>query len=1251
MQKNPHFLRRLRRFIFYSMAAGIVLLAVLMSVLRVVVSEADSWRMELQQLGADYLERQIYIEALDARLDGLTPVLVLKNVRLMSTDGKTELLSFSEATLELDIIGSIKAQAFIPTEFTIQGAEFTVVRHRDRSFSFQGMELKNTADITGDTDRSDELTDWLFQRADLNVRDSTVIWIDQASDQPELRLEKVNIHLHNDGNHHQLKASLELPETLGRSFDFALDARGKVAAKLSDWRGKLYLHGNGVHVARLGIIPAIHDYRLLGGVADFELWGEWNRSRVERLSGELTAYNLDIRHPDMGKPLKLKLLGGLFDYRFGNDDWALNINRFHFVNGQGAWPETNISIYQRSQSSSNYKLTQVQTDRFRLENLSNLLLGAAVLSKEQTDLLMSMQPSADVENFLFRFSDNPNNHEIKLQARFFQLGFQPWKKIPGVHGLNGELSGNHEQMLLNVNSDYAVFNFPELFRDPLKISSLSGVFAAQRYRQGWQLSTDSLLLKNEDIETHSSVLLDIPDNAASPFMDLQVHFKNGNAARASSYYPVGIMSQGLVDWLDRGIVSGRIIQGGAVFQGRLGDFPFKQNEGQLRVEFEADDARIDYLAGWPAVHDAQLNAVFSERGMDIQSDAGRILDSRLSATTIRIEDFQYPDLAITGEVKGEVKDALRFLVESPIQPQAKSLIDSFHYHGSSQVDLDLSIPLDDEVEKTQPLAVKGRVHLRDAELLMLDDLIDISAINGTISFTENSQSATGIRARIMGGEATLDVRTGDKEEGRPVIIAAKGTIDSQHLAQKFGLPAHAQVNGITDWRGSLTIPRDIQGKTVMPVLRIQSLLNGVEVNLPPPLAKAKEEQRDTLLEVRFGNDGQTMLYTRLLNYFSGAVVLNTNSTPMQPLKAYIHFGAGEGRMPETDSLRLSGSLSMFRLAPWIDALKQGRDEVTRSFVSLPLVFDMTSLQLAPVGDKPDSAPSKQPPLKLDADLFPLIQGSIERLSYDDVLIGRIDIRTSRLKLRKGIRLDSLSLQGEQLNMQASGEWVQWPNRDSSSMEVKLDSPDLGKMLSSLGFSAIFEGGKTTLGGTLYWPDTPMGVSLSGIEAKLKYTVKDGSIISVEPGAGRLLGLFSLAALPRRLMLDFSDAFGEGLHFDSIEGELDIHDGSVFMENNLMKSPLATIFISGRTGLVKRDFDQLVTVNPRGGDALTAVAGGMIFGPQIGAAILLIQKILGNELKDVTAIRYKVTGSWEKPVITRLDKPKTDESSSLEEDEF
>lgn len=1249
MQKKPHYLRRLSRFIFYSIAAIVVFLAVLMSVLRTVVSEADSWCIDLEQLASRYLERQVSIEALDARLDGIIPVLVLKNVHLMSTNGKRELFSFKEAQLKLDIIDSIKTRTLVPAEFTIQGAQITVIRHKDGRFSFKGMKLKNPGEAANDTPGSDEFLDWLLQRTDLRVQDSTITWIDLAHEQPKLTLKNVNIHLYNHGEHHQLKASLKLPEALGRSFELALDAWGKADLKPSQWRGKLYLHGDGVHLARLKMMPVIRHYRLLGGVTDFELWGEWNKGRLKRLSGDLNAYNLSVGHPDMPQPLKIKLLGGLFDYHLADSGWTLDINRFHFMDGQGSWPETNISLQHQNQTSSHDSVTRIQADRFRLENVSSLLVHSRLLSKQQTQMLASMAPSADVEDFRIRFSDNPDRSGIGLHARFSQLGFHPWKDIPGVHGLSGDIRTEHKRIMLRMNSDYAVFNLPSLFREPLKISALSGTVNLQRYGQGWQLSTDNLLLQNEDIETHSRVLLDIPDNAASPFMDLQVRVKNANVAHAYRYYPVHIMSRDLVNWLDHGLVAGRIVQGEVIFQGRLSDFPFRHHEGQFQVKFEAKDALIDYFDGWPAVHDAHLYATFTGLGMEIQADAGRILDSRLSSTNINIDDFRHSNLSITGEVNGTLKDALRFLVESPIQPQAKSLIDSFHYRGKSRIELDLSIPLSEEVSKTRPQAIDGKVHLDNAEVLMLDDLVDITAINGNIDFTQNGQSATGIRARIMGGKTLLDIRMGDK--GGTTIVEAKGKIDSHHLAQKFGLPTSVPIKGMTDWRGSLTIPGKAQAKKAVPVLRIQSQLEGVKINLPQPLGKTKNERRDTSLEVHFEHAGRTKLYARSKGYVSGSVVLDTESKSIRPLKAYIHFGAGEGHLPDSRGLLVSGSLSMFSLTPWLDALG-GDNKARHAFVSLPLIFDMASLQLAPVADKPVSAATRKPSVTLDADLFPLIQGSINKLSYDDVKLGRLVIHTSRLKFPKGIHLDSLSLKGKQLTMQASGKWLQWPNRDLSSMQVKLDSPDLGKMLSSLGFSAIFKGGKTTLEGSLHWPGSPMGIGLSNIKSKLKYTVEDGSIINVEPGTGgRLLGLFSLAALPRRLMLDFSDIFGKGLHFDSINGNLDIHDGSAFMDNDLMKSPMAYISVSGRTGLVKRDFDQLITVRPRGGDALTAVAGGMLFGPQIGAAILLVQKLLGNELKDGTGIRYKVTGSWEKPVITRLDKLKTAEGPSSDDDEF
>ena len=1219
-----------------------MLFAVFMSLLRVVVSQADSWRLELEELGRQALERQVHIEALDARLAGLSPVLVLKNVRLLGLDGRTTLFSFREGTLGVDIIASLGQGHIVPAEFTIQGARLSILRQRDGRFSVRGIALEEPGGEAGD---SDEFIAWLLQRANLNISDSTVIWIDQQRGQPPLRLEKVNLHIHNDDDHHQLKASLDLPRALGRRFELALDVHGNIDMPLPRWRGRIYLKGSGLHPLRFGELPPVRDYRLRDGLLDLELWADWREGRLAHLSGEAAAYNLALHHPGMASPLKLKLLSGLFDYRAQAGGWALAIEGLRLVDEQGAWPETGLRI--RRSGAADAGGLQVQADHFRLEDLARLLLRGRLLDAGQSEMLAQLAPSGDVADFHLSLPLAKDGGLPVVAGRFSQLGIHPWQGIPGLHGLNGELGSSADgRFSLRLDSRFALFDAPELFRAPLRFTGLSGILLARRRGQGWQFSCADLQLETEDIGVSASLLLDVPDDGSSPFLDLQARFRDGNVARTSRYLPAKIMSAGLVDWLDRGLAGGRIRKGGVVFQGRLADFPFPRGEGQLRVSFEADNARINYLPGWPAIHDAHLHARFSERGMRIEADRGRIFSSRLSDTVVAIEDFRHARLDIRGKVKGEVKDALRFLVESPIQPQAKPVLDSMACAGASEVELELVIPLGDDVQPART-TVRGQVRLRDASLRMLDDQIDISGINGSIGFSRTRQWAQGIQARIMGGEARVDIETEDGDPGALLIIA-RGRVDSGHLARSFGLPAHALISGETDWRGELSIPRRA---SIPPRLQIRSQMKGVAIDLPAPLGKPADERRDSLLEVEFGRDGQTRIYARSKDHVSGAVMLDTEAEPMRPTRAYLHFGPGEGYLPGSDSLRLSGSLKMFRLSPWVEALKQGREEVTGSFVSLPLVFDMDTLQFAAVEDSGESAAAPEETTYFDADRVPLIQGTIRNLQYDDVSIGQIGIATSRLPLRKGIRLDSLTLRGSDLELRAEGEWVQWPNRDFTSLDLGLTSPNLGSMLSALGFSAILEGGETRVDGRIYWPDSPMGVHLSNIESQLKYRIEDGAITRVEPGAGRLLGLFSLAALPRRLMLDFSDAFGKGLHFDSIEGKLEIRDGSVFMDDNRMQSPLANIFISGRTGLVDREFDQLITVMPKGGDALTAVAGGMIFGPQIGAAILLVQKMLGKGLEDVTAIRYKITGSWEEPQITRLDQPKPAATDATEEDDF
>ena len=87
---------------------------------------------------------------------------------------------------------------------------------------------------------------------------------------------------------------------------------------------------------------------------------------------------------------------------------------------------------------------------------------------------------------------------------------------------------------------------------------------------------------------------------------------------------------------------------------------------------------------------------------------------------------------------------------------------------------------------------------------------------------------------------------------------------------------------------------------------------------------------------------------------------------------------------------------------------------------------------------------------------------------------------------------------------------------------------------------------------------------------------------------------------------------------------------------VIKGPAAQISITGRTGLRAKDYDQEVLVVPHIGNSLPVI-GAVVGGPIGAAAGLAVQGILGQGLNKIRSVRYHVTGSWDKPVMTLVEK--------------
>lgn len=258
----------------------------------------------------------------------------------------------------------------------------------------------------------------------------------------------------------------------------------------------------------------------------------------------------------------------------------------------------------------------------------------------------------------------------------------------------------------------------------------------------------------------------------------------------------------------------------------------------------------------------------------------------------------------------------------------------------------------------------------------------------------------------------------------------------------------------------------------------------------------------------------------------------------------------------------------------------------------------------------------------------------------DLRLGEARLGEARLETwptAKGMHIEQLRALSKRVQITASGDWNGTATDSRTHMRINFAAEDLGAMLGAFGYKGLVHGGKTRDQLDASWPGSPSALSLATMDGTLKIQVNDGRIPEASsPGVGRLLGLVSLADLPRRLTLDFGDVFGKGLAFDSITGDFQLANGNATTSNLAIEGPSANINITGRTGLRARDYDQQMLVVPHVGNSLPVV-GAVVGGPIGAAAGFAVQGLLGKGLNKAASARYRITGSWDDPKMTLIEK--------------
>lgn len=567
------------------------------------------------------------------------------------------------------------------------------------------------------------------------------------------------------------------------------------------------------------------------------------------------------------------------------------------------------------------------------------------------------------------------------------------------------------------------------------------------------------------------------------------------------------------------------------------------------------------------------------------------------------------------------------------------------------------------------------VDLRNARMTLEGaERIELENMSGGLHFY-GAHDETKIRSKTL--KAVLR-RAADKTMERPLEleiqradaglrVRAQGLVDLAELLSVGGeggaLPdiQGPLITGEAQWEGEWLSP-DSGEETI----RLKSDLRGAEVRLPAPFALRAEQSRH--LDFKKVGERYSLHYGKGEDAVRASVSLAAGKQPV----GNIHLGAGKPA-PADGQLRIRGRVpGAVRMEQWLALADDGdgREAPENLDMALTLatvwyagrriedmqlrlnsdpggwVFRFESTPLKGIWLKQTKSRLKIKHLDMPEIAEDKKQGSAPATPPDipamdlEIETARIgDYQISGLTSRIEPVEDGLSIAGMRFSMYEhdvalDGLWTKF-GRDGVRSEIsyEVQGEDFGAFLKEIGLLDSVRGGQGVISGRFSWRAPPWDFQLTEAAGNVRLDLEDGRLSQAELGVGRVVGLFNIASIIRRINLDFKDVFNEGLSFDTMRGRVKIKDGDATVSDLRIDGLSSRIRIDGRTGLVARDYDQRMQVVVKLREGLPLV-GALVAGPLAAIGVYLVDKVtdVSSMIDDVATLEYRIKGTWDEPVI-------------------
>ncbi len=1276
---------RLSRWASWSLVTLLVLSAIVITSLRIALPHLSHFQKEITQWVSQQTDLNISVSGVSGYWHNAHPYISLQHLNVDLPDGSKASFSVDNVDLELDIFHSLVQRQWVVSKLNISNLDLDISSLNLLS-AFQNEDKIQEDEGNSDTDEFVRTLDNIF----LHQLDRVVISgssIHYRSFLDEKRTLLINqLKWVNTGHNHRAEGNVSIAETGLNSLD--VNAEFADNGSFKDINGEFYVNANHVAVA-----PWLTHYlKKQVGISEGEVnFDGWVTLRNSQPVKGLVALKPSSFKWGKNNAHELYINQGLIELFPTANGVRATGREFDIRTDKTLWPELHINLDWQKNKQVDLNINQVE--------IASLLPFAELvpdLNTNKNNGLFSLNPSGLLTDL--RMSYSPSG-QYKYSASLTNGSMHQWELLPEVHKFNADIYGAPDKVIIQANLKDDVLPYGDVFQAPLNIKDGYTNFVWQKQNIGWSLWSDKVSVITPDLQAIGAFRLDFP-SGESPFLSFYTEVDVSHAGETWRYLPTRALGSQLTDYLSAAIQDGHTKTAKLIWYGPLKSFPYEHHNGVFQVWVPLKNGKFKFDPHWPAVDELNINLLFENDALNFEADSAKLQNANVSYIKGSIAHLNADGvLSIDAKVAGSGPDVHRYMLETPLADSVGAALTTLKVTGNVNSQLKLAIPL---TSKKQPRAwgwatlKNNSVSMPSLSLNLShvsgkiqfdNDVINATGINArlldqkiSLDFHgKNNRSGYGVRIDSIGDWQIqplgnyIDRKWIDPLKGKApwqlgVDIQLTDTgfnyqakLDAQlrDVASKYPFPLNKtagqpvnlnlQVSGNKESVNARVEVPDVKYQTVIdisskyPVIRASNLVFGKGSYKVTPFAGHYASIR---LD-EFNLDDWLPFFAQGAGQQSSSKHLAKSSFPEIPTPEVVNLDVKTLKLATMEWHDVALNVKKKNLA-WLFELNSQESKGDATYIEpydLSVSLDRMHLYI-PALEQLD----EDNPLVVNSDenhvgitdferdfyrLMPNLRLVINDFWLQGYKVGKVDMDLQRQENQ--LRWKNVDIVSGSNEVHAKGLWTLKNDISKTHIDLTVKGENNSEILERFGISSGIQKAPFSITSSLNWTGSPWSTQMKTLNGKVSTEFGQGSVSDVS-GAAKLLGLFSLDSIIRKMKLDFSDIFDKGLAFDSITGDGEISHG-VFVTNNLTMDTVAgDMDLKGLVDLDKRTIDAQVKFIPDVTSGLPVLSAFAV-SPPTALYVLAVATVISPVVEVFTEVNYQVKGAIDSPEVKEISRTK------------